>query len=415
MKYIITILVILYIINSLQIRSLAKHIVLYQNQVSINQLNGNVIPLVYNKAAAISPIFLYSLGKNYWDTNMDVKTIFTKNFSDRGNDKLLYMNAITTDKYKYYAKWTNNLTDSIETSIDRGEYIIGSIKRAIIHFFIQIHYSIDSDNSQYSLLYVFFEKMIDFTSTDESMTNIIKILNGSQQLRDMSRSVYRFTEQNVYRILNNKLADNFPYYWHNNGNGFSITQIINACLHNVVAFSQFIIISNSIIGDKFNLYKELYRSDPYSAIREIYRLNPPSGKIFSQSDGKQVCHHLQNIMRNSDNSYDKINSISYDKYTTKSSSKLIVSNIDNETVIESENSGNIPIYTKPKYCPFGLGYRRCAGENFSYFVTKHLCDVFFKYKYKEKGKLGREKTKRKIEAKTKIGLFNMVTNNKLLV
>ena len=148
---------------------------------------------------------------------------------------------------------------------------------------------------------------------------------------------------------------------------------------------------------------------------EIPSRNNENGNAYVWVDGNRRLSVYKNIMRNSDNSYDKIGSIVYNKYTTKSSSKLIVSNIDNETVIESENSGNIPIYTKPKYCPFGLGYRRCAGENFSYFVTKHLCDVFFKYKYKEKGKLGREKTKRKIEAKTKIGLFNMVTNNKLLV
>lgn len=53
------------------------------------------------------------------------------------------------------------------------------------------------------------------------------------------------------------------------------------------------------------------------------------------------------------------------KYNLKSN--LGVSKIDRETVLELENESNIPIQG-PKYCPFGLGYRRCAGENFVYFL-----------------------------------------------
>ncbi|MCL5273028.1 MAG: hypothetical protein M1486_07000, partial [Gammaproteobacteria bacterium] len=56
--------------------------------------------------------------------------------------------------------------------------------------------------------------------------------------------------------------------------------------------------------------------------------------------------------------------------------RLDQSTIDKETVIDlcGNNAKAIPVYANglgqgPIYAPFGLGYRRCAGETFSYFVT----------------------------------------------
>jgi len=68
--------------------------------------------------------------------------------------------------------------------------------------------------------------------------------------------------------------------------------------------------------------------------------------------------------------------------------KLTQSTIDNQTVIERacdltvDPGKAIPVYANkpfgpgPIYTPFGLGYRRCAGEMFSYFVTMKLFERF---------------------------------------
>lgn len=48
---------------------------------------------------------------------------------------------------------------------------------------------------------------------------------------------------------------------------------------------------------------------------------------------------------------------------------FIISNIDNETVLQKCNPKMIPVYPKPTYASFGLGYRRCPGEMFNYFIT----------------------------------------------
>ena len=42
------------------------------------------------------------------------------------------------------------------------------------------------------------------------------------------------------------------------------------------------------------------------------------------------------------------------------------------TVVQKQNSKVQPVFAEPVYAPFGLGYRRCPGEIFSYFMTEKL-------------------------------------------
>ena len=53
-----------------------------------------------------------------------------------------------------------------------------------------------------------------------------------------------------------------------------------------------------------------------------------------------------------------------------------VSPVDNETVIPKSNRQMQPVFDKPIYTPFGLGYRRCAGEIFVYLVTLKIFEKF---------------------------------------
>lgn len=66
---------------------------------------------------------------------------------------------------------------------------------------------------------------------------------------------------------------------------------------------------------------------------------------------------------------------------------LVQSALDQETVIDVTPSPMVrpitPIYPKPTYCPFGLGYRRCAGETFTYLVVSKLLEKFATVTFKE--------------------------------
>lgn len=85
------------------------------------------------------------------------------------------------------------------------------------------------------------------------------------------------------------------------------------------------------------------------------------------------------IMYNTDTEYATFKPNIYEDHTFNRRSELITSKIDKETIIEDKNKTNIPVFKEAKYCPFGFGYRRCAGENFLYFFMYKLLNTISKY------------------------------------
>jgi hypothetical protein len=62
---------------------------------------------------------------------------------------------------------------------------------------------------------------------------------------------------------------------------------------------------------------------------------------------------------------------------------------DRETVIDNSTAEVrklTPIFPRPIYAPFGLGYRRCAGEMFSYLVTQYIFEKFSTAEFELRGK-----------------------------
>lgn len=165
--------------------------------------------------------------------------------------------------------------------------------------------------------------------------------------------------------------------------------------------------------------------DQLDVIREFFRLTVPNSASFSRveqfpADNSVVIqgrHVHQAIMFSNDPTYTTYKPSLYDNFTFDFNSamdsecppptcpkcpylvpvnplknvvpevKLRQSTIDNETVIErtcpfTDPGKAIPVFANkpaglgPVYTPFGLGYRRCAGEMFSYFVTVKLFERF---------------------------------------
>lgn len=55
---------------------------------------------------------------------------------------------------------------------------------------------------------------------------------------------------------------------------------------------------------------------------------------------------------------------------------FVNSPIDNQTVLDIGNTKLLPVFEQPTYAPFGLGYRRCAGEALVYQFTEMLIMKF---------------------------------------
>jgi len=58
------------------------------------------------------------------------------------------------------------------------------------------------------------------------------------------------------------------------------------------------------------------------------------------------------------------------------SGTITQSDLDNSTVVPSSHQNLIPIFENAKYCPFGLGYRRCPSEIKNYFIFSKVLDKF---------------------------------------
>ena len=240
------------------------------------------------------------------------------------------------------------------------------------------------------------------TIDDVNYTKKISYISKMIQTRSLYFKSYEIFKKNI-EIINtnvkneeNEGSNTFTYRWlkgysSDNGNiSLTIEQVITAGLHNIVAFSQFIIILYLILDSENTNSKYLTKyknsssdNEKYIIIKELFRREVPTKFVFSLLNKKdhpsqQVIHFLDRIMEKNDKNYKEFKGEEFYKkhisYNNIISSNIVESEVDNETLVEKESINNIPIPKKPLYCPFGLGYRRCAGENFVYFFLKELLD-----------------------------------------
>lgn len=176
--------------------------------------------------------------------------------------------------------------------------------------------------------------------------------------------------------------------------------------------------------DFFEKYKEASNdAERFDVVREAYRLTLPSSLYFSQLedssnenyndlpyndpdfDHRRTAHIPLILQAINDDSYDpttlQTNAFEFDagRYELDgfdaaesgvqcpfvknsnadndvlSPSDFVVSSIDGETMIPRGHEKLIPVYDRPKYAPFGLGYRRCAGEILNYMIMDKVLDA----------------------------------------
>jgi len=225
----------------------------------------------------------------------------------------------------------------------------------------------------------------------------------------------------------------FVYHW--NIAGMSPISLVSESLHNIIAFNQFSnmmdllvrpIADGSAAYNLFDIFKTSPTPPPYTdantwknvVVQEAYRLLVPNTTTFSRTTfnteapppsgaAVQARHVHQVLMVQSwggEIPYGTPNpAVNFTTAQTGAAADYVFdfdatgacpdvfpnplsqvdptsafeeNILDGETVIDSVNPLSIPVFDTLKYTPFGLGYRRCAGEIFTYFVTIQMMERF---------------------------------------
>lgn len=392
----------------------------------------------YDKFRSVPDSVVLYLGFNAEQVQPDSTswTIFLTNFEDRGYvgdvslpkwklanyQKKTYMSALSIDKLQFYLpKIEAFVNASIADVTIYAKPFTSSFQENVILFFLRIHIG-EQDYPEYVVKY--FRQFIEFVGigTPYDPTINDKLLFGNLT----SPKIFEYFKIKNTEVNANADKSCIAYWWAQAG--LPSESLVFECVHNIVAFSQLTNALYSII------YASLHPTNPLdptypvfpnfltkyasaansneklNVVRESFRLLVPNTASFSlvkpvveDPEGNRIKsrHVHQDIMIQNtatSNTFPSkpFNYFTYDttKYASCSTNldnivglpvitnvlaSATTSPLDQETVIDTSTSPArpvMPIFPKPTYCPFGLGYRRCAGEVFVYFIMQKLLDKF---------------------------------------
>jgi hypothetical protein len=377
----------------------------YDRNIKIQNISTwslNVIPWeIYNKFWSVPYSIGFYLGLDILNIQQGDPqlSIFLTNYKDRGNinnyRKKLYMSALTTNVIENYEGKIDKFLDTVLEEFNKGKPILSSFKIALINFFLDIHVG-TANHPNY--VYKYFEIFIDIISygnPDHPGRNDAMLFGNT-----IVPKVKEYFSKRNENIKENKDKTTILYFWNNVG--LNPESLIMEAIHNIIAFSQFVNILYLLLKDKiengYNFFSKIKDTsepeDKLNVVREAYRLLVPNNMSFSCIKDNEVIQtrHLHKEIMIQNNPYHyQYNTDIYKNFRTNisnSSSDLLpidnfnpnsiftVSDIDNETILQKNNTKIIPIYSRPIYCPFGLGYRRCAGEIFNYYITLKIMDKY---------------------------------------
>lgn len=389
----------------------------------------------YDKFKSVPNSILYYLGydpDNVRPTQKDW-TLFLRNFVDRGTArrsasqqpwettnfaKRQYMDAFSVDKLQFYLGKINSFVMTSYTEVVANRLpLVSSFQKNVVLFFINMHIG-THEYPQYVIDYFSnFIKFIGIGDPNNHERNTL-LMEGYHN----SGRVFEYFKQKATEVIAADDRSSIAYWW--NLDGLSLEALLFECVHNIVAFSQFTNVLFSIIYTGINptnpispllpAYKDfldLYGSaatstDKLNVVREAFRQLMPNTNSFSKvnpQDGIDIQSrhiHQQIAISNMPGAdatqkagayftynpglyagfsanFDSLESLTPN---TDFETNLPTSPLDQETVIDGSRPF-IPIFPRPIYTPFGLGYRRCAGEIFVYLVTEMLMEQFRQSKY----------------------------------
>lgn len=360
-------------------------------------------------------------------------TLFLRNFEDRGYGgtggqatweivnyaKKQYMNALSVDKLQFYQDKIESFANTSYSEIVQNKLPFAStFQRNVILFFLSMHIG-QLDYPEFVVEYFSdFMTFIGIANSNDPRQNPI-VMKGYNN----AGRVFEYIDEKAQIAIANEDKSTLVYWW--NQAGLGTKALLFESVHNINAFSQFSNVLYSVVLATINPtnplnpalppypnFLQLYASaatdnDRLNVVRELYRIISPNSNSFSNfnpetptSKNIEARHiHQQIMIQNMPGApntalqtfaYFTYNPAQYnanfasnlagiDGLTPSNDflTNLPVSPIDTETVVDASRP-IIPIFNRPTYAPFGLGYRRCAGEIFVYLVTEVLLDTFSK-------------------------------------
>ena len=403
-------------------------------------LNG--YPDQYDKLGSVTNSVIYYIG---FDQRLILPktekwTLFLTNFEDRGYSgplsqpewalnnyqKKIYMSALSLDKLQFYLpKIEQFVNNSFSAASTYGRPIISSFQENLVLFFLRIHIG-NQDYPDYVIRW--FSDFIKFIGignpNDPERYQLLMYGNTT------SPKIFEYFEEKNVEAISNNDKTTIAYWW--SQAGLSSEALVFECVHNIVAFSQFTNVIYSTIFTKLNptnplspalpsypdflsLYSDAATSsDKLNVIREAYRLLVPNSLSFSlvkslipdpQNNIVKSRHLHQPLMISNQSVPQQLQAFTYftynpNQYNTDFNTNLdnliglpivtdvlsasVTSDKDQGTVIDATTNPSrpiVPIFSKPIYATFGLGYRRCAGEMLTYLITQYIYKKFSTVEY----------------------------------
>jgi len=398
----------------------------------------------YDKFRSVPDGVLFYLGYDALSVNPKQEdwTLFLRNFVDRGYAqtspdqeewqianfaKRQYIAALSIDKLQFYLEKIDAFVKTAYTEVvANGKPLVSSFRQNVTLFFLRIHIG-ERDFPDYVVEY--FNRFMDFVGIGNGNLPEAKeiLLYGNQ----LAPKIVDYFNQAAIDVVAKEDKSSIAYWW--NLAGMSSKSLLFECVHNQNAFNQFNNVLYSVIyaalhptnplnpalppyPNFFDKYREAVGGEnKLNVVREVFRILSPNTNSFSRVNPgeapSQLAFHLHQQIMIENNPYNPAipippqtqQLISYFSYNPDQYNNGFRTNLDNleglpvsmdfihdlptsgldqETVVDISRPV-VPIFPKPIYSPFGLGYRRCAGEIFVYLVTEKILDYFGQAGYKE--------------------------------
>jgi hypothetical protein len=362
-------------------------------------------------------------------------SIFFKNLEDRGSNneqKRQYMSALTCDKLSFYEAKVDAALDDLVTDIEaRGKPVLSSWLDRVITLFLDLHFGA-VNHPDYVRQY--FVRMFGVISNLNGVCNPLdpdldQIYSGFCEVE----VVKEYIEERVEKIITENDKSTFIFWW--NEAGLPKVSLIQEAVHNSLAFSQwvntlYLVLAAKVQGylaitsilqppvdppptlDLFAAYAQASTdAERINVARECFRLLLPNNLWLSALEtsstnntgkalndvtlSRSAASHIPFLIQTLSDNYDPetggttVSTYDTSRYAdfdvTQTSCPFLknnlltledfsISDIDGETVIPAGHENLIPVFPSPKYCPFGLGYRRCPGEMLNYMFMEKVLD-----------------------------------------
>lgn len=336
--------------------------------------------------------------------------------------KKQYMFALRACTMPKYQARINAFLNACYTDFTSHELpILSSYQDNLVDFFMGIHLG-DGEHPEYVKEY--FHTFLKILSDPVESTRNVNVMYGWQN----SKCVREYIASRVPIAIQDDTT--FIYYWHLAG--MNPLSIVGEALHNIIAFNQYTntleLVVKAQLGSQLKFFDIFQFPGPYpppmnasswklATVEEMYRILSPNNLDFSRlnqdtpdvpaASGAVQARHVRQVLMiqawgglvqygtpNPAGNYriaetgtaDYI----FDFNTVRPCPPLAPTNLSNidvasqfftdtadgETVVDANYPLLQPVFSTTKYTSFGLGYRRCAGEIFNYYLTILMMESF---------------------------------------